>query len=100
MGLQLNLGETDLNEEGQLNNDAVGLNESELLKTIQKDQFELEKLMLKRDHEILNNCIQIDEKGKLTVLFKPITLMLQKNKAPQRSSSSDSVDSQEIVQDA
>lgn len=57
MGLQLNLIENDLNEEGQMMNDAVGLNESELLKTIQKDQFELEKLMLKRDSDILNNCI-------------------------------------------
>ena len=32
----------------------------EILHLISKDQFELDKLMLRRDYEILNNCIEFD----------------------------------------
>ena len=51
--------------------------------------------MLKRDQEILNNCIKIDEDGNLTVLFKPLNLIM--NKAPKRSNSSSSADSNDFI---
>lgn len=51
------------------------LNENELLSMIQQDQFELEKLMLKRDHEILSACIIEEADGSLKVVKSPLTLL-------------------------
>ena len=51
----------------------------EILHLISKDQFELEKLMLRRDQEILNNCLEFTEQGKIIVKFSP-KLLIQQNK--------------------
>jgi len=70
MGLQFNLSdvETTLDETG----DGIhNLNESELLSMIQKDQFELEKLMLKRDHEILSACFHEQPDGSIRITKNP-----------------------------
>lgn len=47
----------------------------DLLRILHRDQFELEKLILKRDSEILNRCIQIDEQGTFKVRESPLQLM-------------------------
>ena len=39
------------------------------------DQFELEKLMLKRDQEILNHCIALEEDGSIKIRQSPFALM-------------------------
>lgn len=47
----------------------------DLLKLLHRDQFELEKLLLKRDHEILSRCINIDALGAIKVAENPLKLM-------------------------
>jgi len=95
MGLQFNLDDEDVLN--ALADDEVGgvrnLNENELLSMIQQDQFELEKLMLKRDHEILNACIIEAADGSLKVIKSP--LMLLQRGAPKSTSSCSSIDSAE-----
>ena len=70
MGLQLNLSdvESKLDETGE---GFHNLDESELLSMIQRDQFELEKLMLKRDHEILSACMQEQPDGSIRITKNP-----------------------------
>ena len=98
MGLQFNLGDAET-----LNalDDSVGggvhnLNENELLSMIQQDQFELEKLMLKRDHEILSACIVEEPDGSIKILKSPKTLLFRGG--PKSSSSSSSLDSMDEKQ--
>lgn len=43
----------------------------DLLRILHRDQFELEKLILKRDSEILNRCIQMDDNGVITIRDSP-----------------------------
>ena len=40
-------------------------NEENLFELFKKDHFEIEKMKLKRDHEILNHLIQVDECGNI-----------------------------------
>jgi hypothetical protein len=58
-----------------------------LLRVLHRDQFELEKLLLKRDQEILSRCIKIDEQGALKVCENPLKLM---HKATANAEDSDS----------
>lgn len=46
-----------------------------MLRILHRDQFELEKLLLKHDQEILNRCITIDESEKVKIHGNPISLM-------------------------
>lgn len=43
----------------------------EILNLIQKDQIELQKIILKRDFEILNHCIAFDSNGKMFIKYNP-----------------------------
>ena len=56
------------------------------------DQFELEKLMLKRDQEILNHCIALEEDGSIKIRQSPFALM---QRGQNKHSSSESIDSSE-----
>lgn len=47
----------------------------DLLRMLHRDQFELEKLILKRDQEILNRCIRFDHTGRMAILESPLTYM-------------------------
>lgn len=51
----------------------------DLLRLLNRDQFELEKLMLKRDQEILDRCIRFDQDGKLTIIQSPMIYMQRTN---------------------
>ena len=51
----------------------------DLLRLLNRDQFELEKLMLKRDQEILDRCIRFDPDGKLTITQSPMMYMQRTN---------------------
>ena len=94
MGLQFNLGDAEalnaFDEEGE---GVRNLTESELLSMIQQDQFELEKLMLKRDHEILSACMIEQPDGTIKITKSPMTLL--NRGGPKSSSSGNSVDSTE-----
>jgi hypothetical protein len=50
--------------------------------------FELEKLMLKRDAEILNYCMRFDENGKVNIVENPSKFMVKQRKDGRSSSSS------------
>ena len=67
----------------------------EILNLISKDQFELEKILLKRDWEILNSAISFNESGRMRILFDPKKLMAQ-NK---QESSDDSENSDDLTFD-
>jgi hypothetical protein len=47
----------------------------EILALIKKDQIELQKIILKRDFEILNCCIQFDSSGKMHIRYNPKQMM-------------------------
>jgi hypothetical protein len=49
--------------------DAIG---SALMPT---EQFEIEKMLLKRDFEIINHCMSFDEQGRVLVRENPLTLI-------------------------
>ena len=90
MGLQFNLSdvESKLDETGE---GVHNLDEGELLAMIQRDQFELEKLMLKRDHEILTACMQEEPDGTIKITKNPVELLYRGG--PKSSSSASSLDS-------
>lgn len=94
MGLQF-----DLSDAPAIGNDLDGdlKKEDELLRLIQRDQFELEKLMLKRDQEILNTCIQFTLDGTMKVIQSPLVFMQRQKLTGEHSP--DSIDSTSVTAD-
>jgi len=64
-----------------------------ILNLIRKDNIQLEKLMLVRDYDILNSCIQFDSQDKMSVKFNPKPFIQQTQIRGSSSSSAGNSDS-------
>ena len=86
---------------GPYNLDAMECERAEeILNLIQKDQIELQKIILKRDFEILNHCISFDQNEKMVIKYNPKQMIRQSgvrgNSADDDNSSKSSSEANQI----